>query len=505
MPRMRLATPLACAVLLLAATAAWAQRWTDDARRPNAAALQAVELLVAAPDEGLDPRHYDADRLARLSRELHEAPEPAPAQAAAFEAALDAQLPRFLAHLHGGRVAPASLGFRVGARRTEPNYQSLLDEAAAQTRLTQTAAGLAPTLPAYRHLRGALARYRAIAADSATPEWTRVATLRPGDRHTAVPALRRRLALLGDLDRSGAMDDDAFDDALAEAVRRFQSRHGLQADGTLGPATQAELAVPASRRVRQIELSMERLRWLPELQRPFLAVNIPMFRLWGVDPDDRATAAMNVIVGRALNTRTPVLMASLRQVVFRPYWNVPRSILLHELLPLIERDRAYLDRHDMEIVRGGGDDAVPVAPTAATLAQLRSGTLRLRQRPGPKNSLGLVKFDFPNDSGVYLHGTPAQSLFARARRDFSHGCVRVEDPVALAEWTLRGQPGWTRERIVEAMNGARTLAVPLARPRPVVLYYVNALAGRDGSVRFSQDVYGHDARLERALAEVGDR
>jgi murein L,D-transpeptidase YcbB/YkuD len=294
--------------------------------------------------------------------------------------------------------------------------------------------------------------------------------------------------------------DDTYDDDIVEAVRRFQSRHGLLQDGTLGPATQTELAVPVSQRVRQIELSMERLRWLPPLERPFLAVNIPMFRLWGVDVQDSAAVAMNVIVGRALNTRTPVLLAQMRQVVFRPYWNVPRSILLHELLPLIERDRGYLARHDMEIVRGAGDDAASVEPTTGNLALLRSGALRLRQRPGPRNSLGLVKFDFPNDSGVYLHGTPVQSLFARPRRDLSHGCVRVEDPVALAEWVLRDQPGWTRERIVAAMNGERSQAVPLARRRTVVLYYVSALAGRDGSVQFAQDVYGHDTRLERALA-----
>jgi len=283
-------------------------------------------------------------------------------------------------------------------------------------------------------------------------------------------------------------------------VRRFQSRHGLQPDGTLGPATQAELAVSMDRRARQIELSMERVRWLPPLERPFLAVNIPMFRLWGVDLQDQAAVAMNVIVGRALNTRTPVLMASMRQVIFRPYWNVPRSILLHELLPLIVRDPGYLARHDMEIVRGAGDDAAPVAGTPGNLALLRSGALRLRQRPGARNSLGLVKFDFPNDSGVYLHGTPAQSLFARPRRDFSHGCVRVEDPVALAEWVLRDKPGWTRERILAAMNGERSQAVRLTRERPVVLYYVSALAGSDGSVRFAQDVYGHDERLDRALA-----
>jgi murein L,D-transpeptidase YcbB/YkuD len=500
-PSVPLRRLLACALLLLATVTAWAQRWTDADGRPNAAAAQAVALLASAADDGLDPLDYGADGLARRAQELRAAPEPAPHESASFEAALDAQLPRYLRHLHQGRVVPGALGFRVGAPRDEPDYAALIDQATAQLQFARTAASLAPALPAYRQLRDALARYRSLAAQSTIPTWTPVATLRPGDRHEAIPNLRRRLAALGDLPSSApAPVDDTYDDDIVEAVRRFQSRHGLLQDGTLGPATQTELAVPVSQRVRQIELSMERLRWLPPLERPFLAVNIPMFRLWGVDVQDSAAVAMNVIVGRALNTRTPVLLAQMRQVVFRPYWNVPRSILLHELLPLIERDRGYLARHDMEIVRGAGDDAASVEPTTGNLALLRSGALRLRQRPGPRNSLGLVKFDFPNDSGVYLHGTPVQSLFARPRRDLSHGCVRVEDPVALAEWVLRDQPGWTRERIVAAMNGERSQAVPLARRRTVVLYYVSALAGRDGSVQFAQDVYGHDTRLERALA-----
>jgi murein L,D-transpeptidase YcbB/YkuD len=252
--------------------------------------------------------------------------------------------------------------------------------------------------------------------------------------------------------------------------------------------------------VRQIELSMERLRWLPHLDGRFVGVNIPMFRLWAVEATHTSPLAMNVIVGRALDTRTPVFVARMRQVVFRPYWNVPRSIVRGELLPLLRRDPAYLARHDMEIVRDAGDDARVVDASPANLLLLRDGALRLRQRPGQRNALGLVKFVFPNDSDIYLHGTPAQQLFARPRRDFSHGCIRVEDPVALAEWLLRNQPPWSRERIVAAMNGERTQFVTLARPLPVVLYYVTALAAPDGSVRFADDVYGHDARLERALA-----
>jgi murein L,D-transpeptidase YcbB/YkuD len=187
-------------------------------------------------------------------------------------------------------------------------------------------------------------------------------------------------------------------------------------------------------------------------------------------------------------------------VIFRPYWNIPVSILRQEILPIVERDPDYLRRQEMEIVRGQGDDAPVVGVTAEAIAGLRRGGLRLRQRPGSRNALGLIKFVFPNPAGVYMHGTPTPGLFARSRRDFSHGCVRVEDPDALAEWVLRGQPEWSLERVRAAANGTRTFSVKLATPIRVVLIYTTAAVGpEDDAVRFAEDIYRHDAMLERAL------
>lgn len=209
------------------------------------------------------------------------------------------------------------------------------------------------------------------------------------------------------------------------------------------------------------------------------------------------------MVGRALDTQTPVLAGELRHVIFRPYWNVPRSIVHKEILPAVHRNPDYLDRNDMELVQGPGDDARPAPATAENLALLEQGALRLRQRVGPKNSLGLVKFVFPNDADVYLHGTPATQLFGRPRRDFSHGCVRLEDPAALAQWVLREQPEWTRERIEAAMNDETkpSQRVPLARPVPVILFYTTVMvAPGSRDLHFADDIYRHDARLERALA-----
>lgn len=309
---------------------------------------------------------------------------------------------------------------------------------------------------------------------------------------------------MGDLAADQSTPPARYDGAVVDGVKRFQRRHGLQADGAVGASTAAALRVPPTFRVRQIELALERLRWVPHLDDDrLIALNIPMFRLWawevGPQPPQLALA-MDVIVGRAL-TQTPVFAENMREVIFRPYWNVPSSILHHEMLPKIERDPDYMRRENLEIVGSEADQTGRVALTADALAGLRQGVLRVRQRPGPKNSLGLIKFVFPNDHDVYMHGTPAQALFAKSRRDFSHGCVRVFDPVALAEWVLRDRPEWTHDRILATTNGTETIHVQLPRPIQVILFYTTAVVvPEDGTIHFADDIYRQDAKLERALA-----
>jgi murein L,D-transpeptidase YcbB/YkuD len=262
--------------------------------------------------------------------------------------------------------------------------------------------------------------------------------------------------------------------------------------------------VPTQWRVRQIELALERLRWLPHLgDQRLLVVNIPMFQLWAWDrtpPRTTPQFSMNVVVGRALGAQTPVLAALMREVIFRPYWNVPRSIVVREILPALSRDPGYLERHDMEIVRGDGDRAV-VERTGDATNGLRRGTLQVRQRPGPQNSLGLIKFEFPNAESIYMHGTPAHALFGRPRRDFSHGCIRVEDPVRLAQWVLNDDVRWNRERIVGATMDSSSMRVAVPQPIQVILFYTTAaVMPDDGSVHFASDIYGQDAGLDRAVA-----
>ena len=321
--------------------------------------------------------------------------------------------------------------------------------------------------------------------------------------------LHRLLVALGDLPADDINSSElVYQGPLIDGIKHFQLRHGLEADGVIGKSTGAALRVPLPWRVRQIELAMERLRWLPNLgAERFIAVNIPMFRVWGLegsDRDYRPSFGTDVIVGRALNTRTPVLLEELEYIIFRPYWNVPTSILRGEILPAIKRTPDYLQRHDMEIVSGQSDDSAVVPVTSATLDRLRQGTLRVRQRPGADNALGLVKFVFPNDVNVYMHGTPAPELFKHARRDFSHGCIRVADPVGLAEWVLAEKPDWNRDRIVEAMHASDSMRVTLDRPIRVVLFYLTAVVlPEDDTLHFAEDLYGHDARLDGYLRAAG--
>jgi L,D-transpeptidase YcbB len=487
---------------------AYAPLWVGDAGLPGSAAHEALSLLREARNEGLDPADYASEELDRRLSALAIGRLPKTHDVARFDVVLSSALLRYLRHLHMGRVDPQTMGFKLSATADRPDFTALVRSAVAHNRIAETAAQLKPALPQYEALRAMLIRYRSLASDTTfEPLPTSPAVLRPGDAYVGLNTLRRRLMAFGDLPAGtrASMVTGIYEGDVVEGVRWFQVRHGLESDGMLGKGTWAALEVPPGIRVRQIELALERLRWLPSLtERSLIAINIPMFLLWAWDfmpQDGTASLGMRVIVGRALKTPTPVFDAELREVLFRPYWNVPRSILRNEILPALRRDPGYLDREDMEIVRGPGDDATRVALTNENLALLQQGKLRVRQRPGPSNALGLVKFVFPNEADVYMHGTPAQRLFAQSRRDFSHGCVRVEDPVSLAEWALKGNQEWTRERILSAMGGTRTFGVHLAQPIRVILFYTTAVVmPEDGTVRFAEDIYRLDARLEQALA-----
>jgi murein L,D-transpeptidase YcbB/YkuD len=286
--------------------------------------------------------------------------------------------------------------------------------------------------------------------------------------------------------------------ALVEAVKRFQSRHGLEADGRIDSATLEQLNTPLGVRVGQLELALERWRRRPyDPTRPAIVLNLPEFRLRAF----RGAAAsrqepeldMKVVIGHAPTHKTPLLLSQLDAVIFLPYWNVPASIQRDELLPEIKQDPSWVSANNFELVTRQGEVAADRTASEHILSELGTGELLLRQKPGPKNTLGLVKFVFPNEYGIYMHDTSARWLFAPARRDFSHGCIRLEKPQDLAEWVLREQSGWSRDRIVAAMQGTKSISVKVKRPIQVVTMYSTAVVLENGEVHFLQDVYGEDA------------
>ncbi len=468
--------------------------WVDDRGEMTTAAEQTLDLLRTADRDGLDPSDYlQGDALTAEGA----------ASAAEFEVELTRAALRYLRDLHHGRVTIGAGGrvWEAGPRADDAELLGRLRHAASTTGIPQLAAEVAPRVSEYHLLRTALADYRVRASRAALPALPDVTdSIHPGDELPWSEQLRAHLIVHGDLAADIPVTSPyLYDEVLVEGTRRFQRRHGLNDDGVIGRGTMQALRVPLERRVRQLELALERMRWLPsDLDGPAVVVDIPMFRLTALN-QVRASGvpalAMRVAVGGAVRHRTPQLVSRVERVVFRPAWNVPRSITTREILPKLKDDADYLSRNGYELVPIRRNDEPEDVDVMAGIAE---GAYRLRQQPGTGNSLGLVKFDFQNEHAVYLHDTPAKAAFARDRRDVSHGCVRVDDPVALARWLLAAQ-GWSQEQVRAAMMGADLRSVSVPQTVAVVLRYTTASVDPDGTVRFGADIYSLDEVLEKAL------
>jgi murein L,D-transpeptidase YcbB/YkuD len=481
--------------------------WSDGAK-PTAAAVALLQELRQAAERGLDPEDYSANRLTQRLKALIDAPGSSMEKWAEFDAGLSLAGMRFLSDLHFGRVDPASVGHNLSIEHTRLDIAAALARVAAAPNVSAAVDALEPQFGHYALLKKQLSRYRRLVSEQGINTLPALAakSLKAGDPYPGAAQLQRLLMALGDAAPAppDAPAPQALSPALVEALKHFQTRHGEKPDGVLGAATFNQLTRPLERRVRQIALTMERWRWMPtELVTAPIIVNIPQFRLFAFESTADSEARirqMDVIVGKSFDsTQTPVFAADMTYLVFRPYWEVPFSIARKEIVPAARKDPADIERRQMEIVRGFGDSATVMPNTPENVELVAKGTLRLRQRPGPNNSLGLVKFMMPNAYNVYLHSTPAQSLFAQSRRDFSHGCVRVSDPVGLAEYVLRDSPQWTREKIQAAMHGDKPLTVVLKNRIRVFIVYGTALAREQGDILFFDDIYRHDERLEKAL------
>jgi L,D-transpeptidase YcbB len=465
-----------------------APAWSDG-RRFRSTARQLTDAIDRANDDGLDPSDYDAEWLHALGS------RPASESAAEADVRLTYDYLHFARDLAQGTIDPEDVNPQWHSAAKPVDLHETLRRALDERRVRDSLNELAPTAPQYAGLKSQLARNREIARTGGWPLVPEAPPLATGMRHAAVPTLRRRLAVTGDL-KSSDQSSDLYDEAVARAVAAFQTRHGLEPDGKYTKAVAAAMNVPVDARVTQIEFNMDRWRWMPaELGERYLLVNIPAFRLDAVERG-RSVLGMRVVAGKKENP-TPVLADAMTYIVFSPYWNIPANIADQETVPHASKDAAYFAKNNIEVLRGSGAAATVVDPSTIDWSQGTEG-LRFRQRPGQGNSLGLVKFIFPNHFNVYLHGTPSQSLFDRVERDFSHGCVRLEQPAKLAEYVLRDQPEWTASRIESAMHAGTEQTVNLKTPLPVYLVYFTAWE-ENGALHLRDDVYGHDRRQRTAV------
>ncbi len=454
--------------------------------RPDADEL--IAALADAPADGLDSERY---RLADLRQRLAQArASSAPSDLAETDLRLTDAFLRLAADLRNGAVNPQLIYPDCEIDIPEVDFSSILEQALAAGHVRAAIADLAPAHAGYKALKAALAATRSLAARGGWPAVPDGPPLKPGDRGERVAALRARLEASGELApaapappaspaASAAASRDPFDAPLQAALIKFQDQHGLDPDGRVGKGTLATLNAPVEQSIRQIEVNLDRWRWLPhDLGERYIMVNIAGFGLEVVE-GGRPALAMRVVAGKVTN-RTPMFTGRMTNIVLNPYWNVPASIVRKEVIPHMERDPGYLEHEGMEVTRSGS-------------------RVEIKQKPGPKNALGRVKFLFPNRFDVYLHDTPSRSLFSRTVRSFSHGCIRIEKPVELAEYLLKDDPTWTPKRIAAVIAKGKEAWVNIPKPLPVHLVYWTAWVDDAGTLQLRDDIYGRDKPLMDVL------
>jgi murein L,D-transpeptidase YcbB/YkuD len=462
-------------------------------------------ILQAAQQEGLRPEEYHVKTIALLAEQLSifhgQGISVEPLQLARLDILLTDAYLRYAGDVTGGRVEADKVYPKEW--RNPPRNGNLV--ASLQSSLESDLAvkalqDMLPDDPEYRRLRDYLTTYRQLAAEGGWPQLPEGPLLKVGQKDWRVPWLQQRLIQTGDLKAFDRPAEWGFDQPTADALARFQTRHDLKVDGRLGPETLAALNLSVEERIRQIEINLERWRWLPrDFGQRYLAVNIADFSLEVVEKGE-TVLAMPVVVGTDYR-RTPVFSAKLRYLDFAPYWNVPYTILKEDKLPLIKKNLNFIASHHYEIVTQRDRLIQSIEPETVDWEGVTVETFpgMLRQKPGPWNALGQVKFMFPNKFHVYLHDTPSRHLFDRKRRSYSSGCIRVERPFDLALYLLQDQEGWDAQRIEEAMAADETLRVLLDDPLPVHILYRTAWVDGEGELQFRTDIYERDAALYTAL------
>jgi murein L,D-transpeptidase YcbB/YkuD len=455
----------------------------------------ALKLLTESPaSKGLHSEDYNSQWLNTNWQQLKATPEPTFDQLALFDTTLSNSLLSYYSDLRYGRVNPRKVSFDFQVNKEHLKLALWTFNASQDGSLASLADGLEPKLIFYRNLKKALNQYQQAIREHKDIRF-KLSGVTEDESHPQIVALRSLLTTLGDVisdKNSTNSNSETYDAALVAGVKNFQARHGLNANGVLNRETVAALNVPLVSRIAPMELSMERLRWIPAYTEDRLVlVNIPSFRLWAFDSlkDEKSKPlTMRVVVGKAAGTKTPSFSSKMEYVEFRPTWSVPQSIIRNEMMSKLENNPEYFAKRGMKVIYHN------------------SGTISVRQASGDRNALGLVKFLFPNNHSVYFHDTPSKQYFNRDRRDFSHGCVRLAEPASMAEFALRRQKEeWTSEKVQKAMHKGGSKRITLVEPIPVIIFYGTALAINNNGVSFFQDVYGHDRVLKNALIKSREK
>jgi murein L,D-transpeptidase YcbB/YkuD len=477
--------------------------WVQNGRvRPQGLAV--IALLQNADAKGLDPEDYDGSRW--QGRLLKLGQKPSEQNLASFDTALTVSAMRYIRAVYCGRVNPEEFKFQLDMGWQQLSLTDFMqarvvnaDDPAAEIQ------ELEPPFLGYRKLLALLPVYEGYANRAEGEKLPTVTkTVRPGQPYAGVVRLGQFLQVIGDIPAGAQLDPNAtlYEGALVDGVKHYQDRHGESPTGNLDSRTVNELNTPPAVRIRQIKLTLERWRWLPHsFPQPPVVVNLPEFRVRAMNPDGTVAFYKNVIIGKAYGHKSPIFEKEIQYVVFRPYWDVTPSIQRNEIVPHILKDPNYIARNHFEVVTPKGEVVTDNQVSPEVLEGIRSLHLMVRQKPGDTNSLGLVKIIFPNTDNVYLHGTDAPGLFSQDVRDFSHGCIRVENPADLVAWVLRNNPGWDLERVKATMNGEKNnLQVNLVTRIPVLIVYGTAAVNEENQIRFLDDIYGYDAELDKALA-----
>ena len=467
---------------------------TDEGHNERAESL--LRVLKNAPLEGLNSEDYHVSNIERLwaSQQTEDL--------AKLEVLLTYSMAAYAADAREGRADPRKLDPELfaTARDVAIDPVALALEAVSAPDLSEFLASQTPDNIYYRGLKQALKAYRALSEQGGWPIIPAGETLKPGMNSPRILAVRRRLSMTGDYDGENA-ESPVYDELLEAGVKKFQKRYNVDIDGAIGKDTLAAMNIPVGKLIKRIIINMERWRWLAhDLGRKGVFVNVAGFMLTGTE-DNNVKIDMPVIVGK-LYHKTPVFSESIKYIEFNPYWNIPTSIAVNEMLPKLINNPYYLRGKNIRVYDGWGSDAREVDSTAIDWHSVGRGIrrYRLRQEPGRKNALGKIKFMFPNKYNVYLHDTPGQSLFKRSHRAFSHGCIRVSEPMQLASYLLGGQAnGWPIERIEKLVASGKRTIVNLKEAYPIHILYRTAFVGDDGLVYFADDVYGRDKLLEKAL------